>query len=380
MSNELSLITRHSILRQNVADNYFYASAWQTYLRAQGLFETWQGGLYAQDQFLYNRFPVHAVKRGQSVRPTRTPYLAGLTWDLRIYKAPIVEDLIDLELVNRGPNAVFKLIDLDLTVASASITDTLAIVGNFNGQNISASNDRSMHVNGWVEALNDGVNVGWDGNVYTSYGDTPRAGLNGALNSTPFYCGTPTGELGILSPEILSMTYNDLCIGMNAPDIGVGSKSLVASIEAQMLPQQVISMEDPYYRRMTGLKWKKAIIFPSDLWPSQRYGRNTPSGNYDTTNMTVTAPAGITRSFSAQNISPGTTLKVGDVFAWFNTGKWYCLISDSELFGMGFTGWHSNPLNYQVAGSIQVAQNGPLTREPRLAGKQIFGCTTGLGN
>ncbi len=115
------------------------------------------------------------------------------------------------------------------------------------------------------------------------------------------------------------------------------------------------------------MKMNSAMIMKDDYFPSLRYGQNDPNlGSWLTADFTSHATTG------AQSNMPAATLcKAGEVFNWYNTKKWLLRISNSSLFGFGFTGFKPAQDNTRVVGQILAALNLECVA-PRLQ-KQILG-------
>ena len=96
----------------------------------------------------------------------------------------------------------------------------------------SGQGDRSLAINGWAEAINNGVDPSWDGNIYTQYGQQARNGAIGsALNSTPQWCGDASGNPGVVQYSTLEEGYQDASIGQKEPNLGCGNKAVIAYIK-----------------------------------------------------------------------------------------------------------------------------------------------------
>lgn len=311
-----------------------------------------------------------AYARGDNFNITKRQTLAGAVFDPKLYEVSIPEYLEDLEVLNKGPLAVFSLIDTDLANAMHTISAIVAIAMARHGQasGTGVSDNRVKQINGWAEAINDGVTNSWEGNYFSTYGTATRNGVVGAaLNSVPFWNGTQAGAAAPIVYQTLEETYQDASIGREEPDLGVSNKAVYAYIKERIQPQQRFAQErDPYFGA-SGMKMNAAMIMKDDYFPSKRYGKNDPDlGNYLTSTFTSAATVG-----AGSNMPTSTTLQVNEVFNWYNTKKWLLRISNSSLFGFGFTGFKPAQDNTRVVGQILAALNLECVA-PRLQ-KQIFG-------
>jgi hypothetical protein len=135
------------------------------------------------------------------------------------------------------------------------------------GQNITGSN-RSIFINGITEALNDGVNPSWDGNVFTTYGGQARnAAIGNVLNSVPIWVGDQAGNTGQISYKVLVEAYLN-CV--QRPDIGLCNKALYAYLLERQEPKQRFETQQDVSIGMSGLRLLDAMIFEDKLAPSTK--------------------------------------------------------------------------------------------------------------
>ena len=311
-----------------------------------------------------------AYARGDNFNINKRQTLAGAQFLPKFYETSIPEYLEDLDVFNKGPLAVFSLIDTDLANAMHTISAIIAVAMARHGQTSGGGvvGNRPNEINGWVEAINDGVTNGWDGSYFTTYGTATRnAVIGNTFNSIPYWAGTQAGATAPITYQILEETYQDASIGKEEPDLGVTNKAAYAYIKERIQPQQRFAQErDPYFG-VSGMKMNSAMILKDDYFPSLKYGQNNPSiGNWLTSTFTsVSSPA------TQSNLPGATTINVGEVFNWFNTKKWLVRISNSALYGFGFTGFKPAQDNTRVVGQILAALNLECVA-PRMQ-KQIYG-------
>lgn len=372
---EVNLTTRQEIYPKVVEDQFFLDTPFQAYLRDHALVP-FGGGAFMQNTFLYAPMIGGAYAKGDSFNVTKRQTLAGTVFDMRTYEVSIPEYLEDLEIYNKGPEAVYSLVDLDLRNGMQTISAIIAVDLALHGQATATGviGNRPKALNGWIEAMNDGVVPGWDGSYFTSYGTQARNGAIGnKMNSVPYFCGAIDGTTGPISYNVLEETYQDASIGRESPNLGVGNKAVYSYIKERIQPQQRFTQEkDPIFG-VTGFKFNDAIILKDDYFPSLKYGQNDPDiGNWLTS--TYTSPATTDSSsyvVTKSNMPAGVTINVGEVFCWFNTKKWLFRVSNSKEFGFGFSGFIPAQDNTKVVGQIKAAVNLECLA-PRLQ-KQIFG-------
>jgi len=367
--DEINLTTLSEIYPHTIEDNFFLDTPFLAYLRAHALTD-FTGGANTRFTFLFQPMIGGSYARGDNFNITKRQTLAGAKFDPKLYEVSVPEYLEDLEILNKGPLAVFSLIDTDLANAMHTISAIVAIAMSLHGQTSGSGvvGNRPKDINGWIEAANDGGTPGWEGSYFSTYGTATRnAVIGSALNSTPYWNGTQLGAAAPISYQVMEETYQDASIGREEPNLGVMNKAIYAFIKERIQPQQRFAQErDPYFG-VSGLKMNSAMLLKDDYFPSAKYGKNDPDlGNY----LTGTYASGTTAK-TGSNMPNSQTLTVGEVFAWFNTKKWLLRISNSSLFGFGFTGFKPAQDNTRVVGQILAALNLECVA-PRLQ-KQVFG-------
>ena len=367
--DEINLTTKKEIYPRVIKDLFFLDTPLLAYLRSKALVP-FQGGSEMQSTFLYAPLIGGMYKKGgPGFNLTKPQTLAGTTFQPKYYEVNITEYLEDIEVENKGPEAVFSLIDTDLRNGMHTMTEIVALAMQRHGQSIvtGVADDRSGHINGWVEALNDGKTASWDGNYYTSYGTAPRnAVIGSALNSEPYFAGNSDGTPGPLTFKVLEETYQSCAIGRKEPDLGVGNKHVISLIKERLQTQQRFAQEkDPVFG-IHSFRFNNAMILKDDLFPSARYGQSRSTGNFLPASFTSPAAVG-----ANSNMPTSTTIAAAETFAWFNTSTWAVRISDSPRFGFGFTGFKPQIDGTRVAGQILAALNLQCF-EPRL-NKLILG-------
>lgn len=365
---ELNSVTFNEIYPRTIEDNFFLATPFLAYLRDHCLVP-FTGGTFMQSPMRYAPMLGGFYAPGATFNLTKRQTITALQFDTRYCYVSIPEYKEEIQVENKGEAAVASLLDADMQNGVDTINVIVAVACNQNGQNITATGDRTLAINGWPEAINDGVTPSYDGNVYTSYGVQTRNGAIGStLNSIPYWCGTQTGAAGPIQYAQLEEGYQDASIGQKEPNLGVGNKAIIAYIKEKIQVQQRFQQErDPVWGVM-GFRFNNAVILKDDYFPSARYGVNDPIlGNYLTS--TFTSPAsGIA---TASNMPSNVTCTVGEVFTFFNTFDWMFRVTDNEEFGFGFSGFVPAQDSTRVVGQIKAMVNLQCL-SPRTQ-KQFFG-------
>ena len=118
--DEINLTTLSEIYPHTIEDNFFLDTPFLAYLRAHALTD-FTGGANTRFTFLYAPMIGGAYARGDNFNINKRQTLAGAQFDPKLYEVSIPEYLEDLEVLNKGPLAVFSLIDTDLANAMHTI-------------------------------------------------------------------------------------------------------------------------------------------------------------------------------------------------------------------------------------------------------------------
>lgn len=385
MLDELSIVTRRDIYPRTIRDNFFMKnSPLLAYIRGRGMIRSFQGGSTIQQQYLFDAVNSQAYEPGQSFVATRKQLIASNNFYPKFSVAILMDSLENLEVVQgSNPNNVANLLNVQVGSGIASISARLGLTMYYHGQNVTSAGsfgatieDRSAQLNGLVEALNDGVTPGFDGNVWTSYGGQRRSEVGTALNSTPRWMGNPDGSVRRLTADELYAFYNG---GQNGPTIGTVRPDLIlitkgvnSSVRSLLVGQQPSMQQekDPIWGLMGGIKFEDALIMVDDYAPGVQ-GRNVAYGNNSTLGKTVTLPGAgavynaISPEFASTLPAASTVLTVGDTIWALNSTSWLFDVAASPLFAMGFSGWAEHPLSTDITGRIHFAGN-IRCLEPRL--------------
>lgn len=309
-----------------VVDGYFKAGPMIAMCKSR--FSRKWIGPQIQDNIMFRPMIGGSYLKGAAFNITRPQTRTGLLFSPRYYEVNVTEILEDLEVEMAGPTAAFDVLKTDMAQASLTMSAILEIAFWHHGQAL-VGDDRSAEINGIEEALNDGTNASWAGNLFPSYGGQTRADVNGAL--TP-----PTGLIaanvnGPISYRILRHSYLSCIIGNERPTVGVTTNRCMGFIAENFLPHQVVDTTQPEIG-FPGLKFDAATIIMSQYAPGVDGVNDAFLGNYNDTG--------------------------GEVFAWLNFGPTgdqaygRLFIAQSSKFAFGFTGFKGARDDNQVSGQI----------------------------
>jgi hypothetical protein len=326
-------------LRDDVLyDNFFVETAWLRKLRTSGALDEFLGGTFMQEPFMYDRVNGGAIAPGSDVTVTQKQILAATAFTPKEYLEQVPLNLFQTNVIQgSGPAVKVKTVDAYMTNAVQALNTDIAIDFYRHGQNISGSN-RIIYINGISEALNDGINPSWDGNVFTNYGGQLRNGAIGvALNSIPTWVGDQLGNVGQITYKTLVEAYWN-CV--QPPDIGLCNKALFSYLQERQEPKQGFTIQQDVTIGMSGLKVMDAYIFMDKLAPSTKYGQILPSGLSQTTSIQpqpFTTPSLTTAQRAISNYPSATQVTPGEPFFWLRAKGWKLRPSNDPEYDFNFT-------------------------------------------
>lgn len=340
--DQISAATLADLRADIVYDNFFVDGALQRLFRSSGALDDYLGGTIMQEPFMYDRVVGGAIAPGSDVNVIQKQILAATGFVPKEYVEQVPLNLWQTNVINAGPAGKVKLADLYMTNAVMACSTDLNIDFYRHGQASSStvSDNRSIFVNGASEALNDGVNPSWDGNVFTTYGGQSRNGaVTNSLNSIPIWLGDTNGNTGQISYKPLLEAYLN-CV--QAPDAGLCNKALFAYLLERQETKQRFAQETDARIGLTGIKVMDAYIHVDKLAPSTKYGTILPSGLSMTTSIkpsTFVVPNLTSTQTAISNFPTGgtATLNPGEVFFWFRVKGWKIRPTTDPEYDHNFT-------------------------------------------
>src|SRR5882762_10329631 len=164
--DQLNVSTRRYI-RDNPAlvDNWSQNDPLIAYLKLN-VRENFGGGLFIQEGFTYDNMIGGPYLKGKEFDITEKQVEQAKQLQIKFFEVNVTLSQEDVEVLNKGPLAVFNLIDSRMTTAYQTLGIQMAIAQYLNGINAGYTSN----FNGLAEAINDGTNVSWDNATYTTYG------------------------------------------------------------------------------------------------------------------------------------------------------------------------------------------------------------------
>jgi hypothetical protein len=338
--DQISATTLADLREDVLVDNFFVETPWQKKMRAMGALEDFNGGTFMQEPFMYDRVNGGAIAPGSDVTVMQKQIIAAAAFVPKEYVEQVPLNLWETNVIQgSGPAVKVKLIDAYMQNAVQALNTDIAIDFYRHGQNITGSN-RQIFINGITEALNDGVNPSWDGNVFTTYGGQSRNGVIGnTINSVPTWVGGTDGSTGQITYKTVFEAYQN-CV--QPPDIGLCNKALFSYLAERQEPKQRFEMGGKDIDvGVSGLKVLDGTIFDDKLAPSTKYGTILPSGLSQTTSIKPTAFTTPTLSTTQAAISnyPSATANTnpGEPFFWLRVKGWKLRPASDPEYNFNFT-------------------------------------------
>jgi hypothetical protein len=172
--------------------------------------------------------------KGEEFDITEPQVEQGCQFNIRFIESNITMTKEDVQVLNKGENAAFRLIESRTRNAYISLGAQLELGMYLNG---SRANYTRMF-NGLPEALNDNTTASWDNSLYSTYGTITRGGaVGGALNSAPI---DVNGSIEYTGTNGLEAGYADCSYGPEEwePNIGIGTYHVYRFIKERFQTQQ----------------------------------------------------------------------------------------------------------------------------------------------
>jgi len=330
--DELNTSTKIEIV-PGVVDQVFKNDPLLAHLRANNI-ERFQGGLKIQENFTYAMLNGGPYALGDTFDITTKQTDTGGQFDPKHYQVNVSLFKEQVQIFNKGANAVFRIVDSKMQNAALTMSAILAV--DLYNQGITAT--RTTRMNGLAEALSDGSVASWDGNTFTTYGGVTRNGTVGSALNSPMTL--PAASIsGPITYKILEESYNSVCIGSEHPDLIVTTNLGLSYIKEKFQPQWRTETQDP----KTGIN---SIVFNAARVMQSQYCPGTKGSASD-------------GPLSSYYTSAGETL-------WLLNTKYIRFwVTDDPEFGFGFSGFKPAQDNSMVAGQYFYAGN-ITVQAPRL--------------
>lgn len=341
--DELNTSTQRHIV-PGIIDQVFKNDPTLAYLKKNNL-NKFPGGTQIQENFIYASLPNGgAYADGASSAITLAQVETGATFLPKNYWVPVAISKNQVQVFNKGPEAVFRLVDSRLQNAALTMSAILSIALYNDG----TSTTRTLELNGIAEALNDGTNNSWTGSAYTTYGTIGRTTGNAQSALKSLMTGPTANVAGPITYKTLEEGYNSVVIGDEYPNLMVTTNLGMSYIKEKFQPQWRIETQDPNIG-FNGVKFNQAMVIQSQYAPGSAGVNDSNLGNY---------------------LAPSSQ---GETLFYLNTKYWRLWVTDDPEFGFGFTGFKPAQDTLIVAG--QYLFTGNLTCQAPRLNRHLFNIT-----
>lgn len=329
--DELNTSTQRHIV-PGIVDQVFKNDPLLAYMKKNNL-EKFPGGTQIQENFVYASLPYGgAYADGATFTMALSQTETGATFLPKNYVVPVTVSKNQVQVFNKGPEAVFRLVDAKLQNAALTMSAILAIALYNEGQ----SSTRQLELNGLAEIISDGSANSWTGSTYANYGTLSRSAVGGNVLKSP----APTNVNGPITYKTLEEKYNAIVIGDEYPNLMVTTNLGMSYIKEKFQPQWRVETQDPKIG-FNGLKFNQAMIIQSQYAPGSAGVNDSNLGNY---------------------LAPSSQ---GETLFYLNTKYFRLWVTDDPEFGFGFTGFKPAQDTLIVGG--QYLYTGNITcQAPRL--------------
>ncbi len=275
-------------------DNFFVDTAKQEFLRMIGAVNPFDGGVLKRYATIMNRPQGSAAAPGTTQTIVTVQMLADLAFRIKLYSTWQMLETFSLEVQNRGQAAQVDLEELYAQLHIQAINTDVEVDSYRHGQAPVTgyiTDDGTLRVNGDDEAMNNGLDPGWYGNVYTNYGNQARNGaVNNTLNSTPLWYGNPDGSCASFSVEKLILHIRSVMNRYGADKyIGITSVEGISYIGSAIQRQQRLEVNwkvDATVPNFTGIGFMGCMLYEDPLAPGRAWLSTLPSDLSVTNNAT----------------------------------------------------------------------------------------------
>ncbi len=350
-------------------DNVFQGGPLAAFAK-ENLREEFTGGRLIGENFVYNGMQGGAYLPGKEFNISEVQVEQECQFNMKFFEDNVTMTKEMVQVLNKGENAAFKLIDDRFRVAYMTMGAQIEIAMYLNG--IQAN--YVPNFNGLPEALNDGTTASWDNSTYTTYGTITRGGSVGSsLNSVPV---NVSGQIQYTGPNGLEETYATASYGpeMWEPNIGVTTYFCYSFIKEKFQTQQRFNDTQEPKIGFNGLKFNTATILRSRYAPgAYLFGSSGTADPIATTYIVNTTNGALTAYPTPVGGYPSAG-SYKETFWWINARNPFMnfYVSDDAEYGFGFTGWKPGQGNTKIAG--QVLASCAITFAPRYH-KQLYGIT-----
>ena len=329
-------------------DNFFVDDPKLEWMRTIGAVDPFDGGVLRRFPTVMNRPMGGAAAPGTTQNIVHRQQLANMAFNIRNYSTWDMFETFSLLVQNRGEAKRVDMMDLYFQLHVKAINTDVGTDSFHHGQAPVAgfiTDDGTERVNGDDEAMNNGLDPGWYGNVYTQYGNQARNGaVTNTLNSTPLWFGNPDGTSASFSVEKWILFIRSVRRYGQDKYIGISSTEGISYMASALQRQQRLvdwKIEDTC-PDFTGIGFMGCMNYESALAPGRAWQATLPPDITTTSNVTdtLTGTSGQPYSFTSpttctaySGIPASTQISVGEpLFMYAGSSIEYWPTSEPEFF------------------------------------------------
>jgi hypothetical protein len=345
-----------------LVDNVFQQGPLVAYAK-QNLREDYDGGRYIAENFWYNGLVGGSYAPGKEFDITEPQVEQQGQFTIKFFEVNVTLSKEEIQVINKGPNAIFRLIESRVQNAYVTIGAHMEIAMYLNGINAGYT----TNFNGLPEALNNGTTASWDNNTYATYGTLTRGGAIGTA-----YNSVPTNVGGTIEYNTLEETYGAATFGALEPNVGITTQLGYSFIKEKFQTQQRFNdTQDPKIG-FNGLKFNDAVLMKSRYCPGSYLFGSSGTADPIAVGYLKQSSNGAVTAYPAP--VGGYPTGSWETLFWLNARKpfmnWY--MSDDPEYQLGITGFKPAQANTKVACQVLCASN--VTFNPRYHA-QLYGIT-----
>jgi hypothetical protein len=336
-----------------LVDMCFQEAAMAALLK-QSVREDFDGGRFIGENFYYAGLIGGPYSKGQDFDISEPQIEQQLQFNIKFMEVNVTLAKEDIQVINKGENAAFKLIQSRTTNAYMTMGAFIDIAQFLNGTAV----NYTKNINGLPEALNDNSTASWDGSTYSTYGTITRGGAVGSvLNSAPVNVN------GTIEYNTLEEQYGNCSFGPNKEPTHLVTTYLGYSYikEKFQTQQRFQNTQDPKIG-FNGMQFNDATVL-RDRYVPGTYISGT--GDPNAVQFVKTMSGGALTSYPTVSAETLWMMNVRKPYVNF-------YLSDDPEYQLGFTGFKPAQGNTKVAGQVLLAY--AVTYAPRYH-KQLYGIT-----
>lgn len=346
--NDLQASTLDDLAVGVAFDNFFVDDPKLEWLRTIGAVDPFDGGVIRRFPTVMNRPMGGAAAPGTTQTIVHRQQLANTAFSIRNYSTWDMLETFALLVQNRGDAKRVDMMDLYFQLHVKAINTDVGADSFRHGQSPVAgfiTDDGSERVNGDDEAMNNGLDPGWYGNVYTQYGSQARNGaVSNTLNSTPMWFGNADGTCASFSIEKWILFIRSVRRYGQDHFIGISSTEGISYMASALQRQQRLvdwKIEETC-PDFTGIGFMGCMNYESALAPGRAWQSTLPPDISTTNNTTDTliGTSGQPYSFTSpatctaySGIPASTQISVGEpLFMYAGSSIEYWPTTEKEFF------------------------------------------------